>query len=498
MELTIHIHNIKNIEDLDITLTTEPGVYAITGENGAGKSTLLSCATYTFNRMTDLNNYLGTPQKGAYVMYDYGGVSARLEESNGRWKQKEKIASRIRKFFNNPLRGFLEGSVSFGNRFKNAGFSDFPNRNDLAQYPREVASDFVKEGMGVILQNDIHYYDDLTIARAVTIGGNKNDVYFYTRETQEVDQFHMSTGENLLASVLGALHYKNERQQTEKCPCMVYLDEIEFGLHPAALKRLVDYFRRVANEYNYAIYFSTHSLAIINEINDENIYYLRKKNTNAVKTEIEVVTPCAPAYATNMIYNLHGFDDIIMVEDEKARMIVKYIIQKEMLLKNRLAHIIHVGGWPEVLHRAYEWDSSNAFGNHPKILVILDRDSKRDLPAVIAEHPEYRNVLFSFLPVHSMEKYYMGKLHPVIDSAFETAVNRAIFKNFDVASIVGTYSPATPPAKNDKNGKNLYNTIVRNLPAESKTEEDLINFTIDYVSSSAEYIELRDFLQNNL
>ena len=114
MELTIHIHNIKNIEDLDITLTTEPGVYAITGENGAGKSTLLSCATYTFNRLTDLNNYLGTPQQGAYVMYDYGGVSARLEESNGRWKQKEKIASRIRKFFNNPLRGFLEGSVSFG------------------------------------------------------------------------------------------------------------------------------------------------------------------------------------------------------------------------------------------------------------------------------------------------------------------------------------------------------------------------------------------------
>ena len=335
--------NIKNIEDLDITLTTEPGVYAITGENGAGKSTLLSCATYTFNRLTDLNNYLGTPQQGAYVMYDYGGVSARLEESNGRWKQKEKIASRIRKFFNNPLRGFLEGSVSFGNRFKNAGFSDFPNRNDLAQYPREVAPDFVKEGMGVILQNDIHYYDDLTIARAVTIGGNKNDVYFYTRETQEVDQFHMSTGENLLASVLGALHYKNERQQTEKCPCMVYLDEIEFGLHPAALKRLVEYFREVANTYNYAIYFSTHSLAIINEIEDENIYYLRKKNNGETKTEIEVVTPCAPAYATNMIYNLRGFDDIIIVEDEKARKIVNYIIKKEKLVNNRLVHIIHAG-----------------------------------------------------------------------------------------------------------------------------------------------------------
>lgn len=498
MELTIHIHNIKNIEDLDITLTTEPGVYAITGENGAGKSTLLSCATYTFNRLTDLNNYLGTPQQGAYVMYDYGGVSARLEESNGRWKQKEKIASRIRKFFNNPLRGFLEGSVSFGNRFKNAGFSDFPNRNDLAQYPREVAPDFVKEGMGVILQNDIHYYDDLTIARAVTIGGNKNDVYFYTRETQEVDQFHMSTGENLLASVLGALHYKNERQQTEKCPCMVYLDEIEFGLHPAALKRLVEYFREVANTYNYAIYFSTHSLAIINEIEDENIYYLRKKNNGETKTEIEVVTPCAPAYATNMIYNLRGFDDIIIVEDEKARKIVNYIIKKEKLVNNRLVHIIHAGGWPEVLLRANEWKNMNAFGNNPQILAILDRDSKKDLPTVLHEHPEYRSVLYSFLPVQSMEKFYMEKLYPTIDKALEEAINSSIFENFDIANAIRLFHPTTPPSKNDKNGKNLYNAIVQSLPAEGKTEDDLVHFTIDFISATPEYIELRDFIKNNL
>ncbi len=365
MELNIHIHNIKNIEDLDITLTTDPGVYAITGENGAGKSTLLSCATYTFNRL-DLNNYLGVPKQDAYVIYSYGGVNARLVEKNGKWKQEEgKLASRIRKIFSNPLRGFLEGSISFGNRFKNAGFSNFPNAEHLAQYSREDAPSFIKEGMGYILQNDRHYYDDLTFSQAVEISGSYNDVYFYTREGQEVDQFHMSTGENLLASVLGALHYKNERQQKEKYPCMVYLDEIEFGLHPAALKRLVEYFREVANTYNYAIYFSTHSLAIINEIEDENIYYLRKKNNGETKTEIEVVTPCAPAYATNMIYNLRGFDDIIIVEDEKARKIVNYIIKKEKLVNNRLVHIIHAGGWPEVLLRANEWKNTNAFGNNP-------------------------------------------------------------------------------------------------------------------------------------
>ena len=58
MELKIHIHNVKNIQDLVMTLTTDPGVYAITGENGAGKSTLLSSATLLlFNQAKERDNY---------------------------------------------------------------------------------------------------------------------------------------------------------------------------------------------------------------------------------------------------------------------------------------------------------------------------------------------------------------------------------------------------------------------------------------------------------
>lgn len=498
MELNIHIHNIKNIEDLDITLTTEPGVYAITGENGVGKSTLLSCATYTFNRL-DLNNYLGVPKQDAYVTYSYSGVNAKLVEKNGKWKQEEgKLASRIRKIFSNPLRGFLEGSISFGNRFKNAGFSDFPTTEHLSQYSREQAPSFVREGMGYILQNDRHYYDDLTCSHGVEISGSINDVFFYTREGQEVDQFHMSTGENLLASVLGALHYKNERQQKEKFPCMVYLDEIEFGLHPAALKRLVDYFKQVAINYNYAIYFSTHSLAIINEIADNNIYYLRKKNSGDARTQIEVITPCAPAYATNMIYNLQGFDDIIIVEDEKARKIVNHIIKKEELVRNRLIYTIHAGGWREILQRAFEWKQHNAFGNNPKILTILDRDCYAELPGYIATHPECHGIPYGYLPIASMEKFLYNKLYPHVEHAFESIINRDLFINNDISSIVKAYSPPSPPKKDDINGKNLYKIIVRSLPIEGKNEEDLIHCIIDNIYDSAEYREILEFLRNNL
>lgn len=499
MELTIEIHNVKNIRNLTISLTTEPGVYAITGQNGAGKSTLLSCATFTFNHIKELKNYIGSPYPNSCVLYNYNRTQCRLYEQDGNWKIQKDFWNKCKGLFGKSLRGFLEGSISFGNRFKNIGFVDFPAEDQLSQYQRKDAPDFVKVGMGKILHDNEHYYDNLRVSKAVTIGNdNKRDVYFYMHNGREIDQFHMSTGESFLASVLGALEKKNKKQKREKSPCMVFIDEIEFGLHPSAIKRLVDYFKDIAIEYQYAIYFSTHSLTIINEIADGNIYYLQKHEDTIGPSNIKVITPCAPAYATNILYQLHGFDDIILVEDEKARNLINYILKKENIIQNRLVYCIHAGGWEEVIHRAYEWKEKNAFGNNPKILAILDRDCQHQLLACIAAHPELNAIPYSFLPINSLEKYTFGKLYPAIDRVFEAAINSTIFVNYDIASVVRPYSPGPSLAKNDRNGKNLYKIIKKQLCREHKEEIDLIKFITDYVSPTAEYTDLKNFLIREL
>lgn len=41
--LTLEIHNIKNIRNGNLSIPVEKGVYAITGVNGSGKSTLINC-----------------------------------------------------------------------------------------------------------------------------------------------------------------------------------------------------------------------------------------------------------------------------------------------------------------------------------------------------------------------------------------------------------------------------------------------------------------------
>ena len=61
-------------------------------------------------------------------------------------------------------------------------------------------------------------------------------IFYYEKKGKRISQFHMSTGENLLISILNSISIrKKERDNIEK-PCMFFLDEVELALHPSSLK----------------------------------------------------------------------------------------------------------------------------------------------------------------------------------------------------------------------------------------------------------------------
>ena len=114
MKLTMRIKNIKNINELSFDFPLEKGLYAITGENGAGKSTLIACASTVFYQMP-MYDYFGTP-KGAAIEFTMGDSSRGWTFSNNHW---QKTISPIKM----KLNGFYEGSIIFGNRFKDTRLS---------------------------------------------------------------------------------------------------------------------------------------------------------------------------------------------------------------------------------------------------------------------------------------------------------------------------------------------------------------------------------------
>ena len=73
----------------------------------------------------------------------------------------------------------------------------------------------------------------------------------------------MSTGENLLISILNSLYIRNNDRANLNKPCIIFLDEIELALHPSSLKRLVHFLQEISIQYNYAIYFLLKDIMII-------------------------------------------------------------------------------------------------------------------------------------------------------------------------------------------------------------------------------------------
>ena len=154
MGLKINIHKLKSIEDLTVDLPVEKGLYAITGQNGCGKSTVVGCASAAFYN-PHFNEYFGHTENDSYIEFEYQG-------NHRRWY----------KFYNNKKRrlmwgykggfigvnGFFEGSLIFGNRFKDTSFDKVKKLDRLSDSLYEVVDNFITENLGWILQGNKGFY----------------------------------------------------------------------------------------------------------------------------------------------------------------------------------------------------------------------------------------------------------------------------------------------------------------------------------------------------
>lgn len=367
MGISMKIHNVKNIDDFEFVIPTEKGLYALTGENGSGKSTVISCAAAAFY-VPSFYDYFGNPRDGAYIEFEFNGKKRSVREKDGVWK-----SPRYREFLG--ITGFYEGSIVFGNRFKDI---DYSLLGKLALIKKEQlidASDFVKKSLGNILHDDENYYKSLYVLETKEARklGLQRSTYYYENKGALISQLNMSTGENLLLTILSSLEKRLKKVVYGDIPAFMFLDEVELALHSSALRRLVFFLKDIAEKNNTVVLFSTHSIELIRSIVPENIYYLQRH----IDDSIEAINPCYPVYATrNLESSNYGHDYIIMVEDDLAKTIVERILREKGLLSNKRVLVIAVGGWTQVLRFAYDTIRSNLALSTTKILIVLDRDIK--------------------------------------------------------------------------------------------------------------------------
>lgn len=493
MELCMKVHNVKLVNDFTMNFPLDKGLYAITGENASGKSTLVACASTVFFTMP-MYEYFGRPDGDAFIEFTLGNATRKWHFLNGRWQQE---FSHIRM----GIKGFYEGSIVFGNRFKDTTFATIKKLDTIKSSDLEVANKFIKDNLGLILHDDEDYYNQLLKIKSQVAKENKlkGEPYFLKIGEKYISQIRMSTGENLLISILNSIHIVCRRRQQKRnfSPCIVFLDEIELALHASALRRLVNFLEIVSEEYNLAIFFSTHSLELIRSIDSKKIYYLHRH----VDYRLEIINPCYPAFATRNLYSDDGYgnDAVILVEDELAKELVNKLLIEKSLLNNMRVKVLPTGGWANVIMLAHDVINTRLLLKGTKILLVLDKDIENDVMQFFKSHRKYKYLEIDFLPISSLEKYLKEKLIDNIDQKFYSRLENYVFHGRPLNHTIRKYKTKAN-WQNDKDGKTLFNMLNEELRNIQKSYSDLIQIVVMYlIENNTESVNtLTEYLRKKL
>lgn len=491
MNLNMRINNVKCIKELSFSFPLEAGIYAITGENGSGKSTVISCASSVFYQMP-MTEYFGRPNN-ATIEFELEGATRKWSFDGCKW-YSESSDKKMK------LNGFYEGSIIFGNRFKDTKLSVINILDKVAKSDLYRANAFVKENLGLILRNDKKYYNNLCVVKkhiADELGLTRITYCNISKNDEIISQPRMSTGENLLLSILSSLEalYNRRTQHNDGRPCIVFLDEIELALHSSTLRRLVIFLKETALSLDLSIFFSTHSLELLREIKSQNIYYL----SSLCNDTIMVTNPCYPAYATRNLYGDDGYgnDLVILVEDDLAKIIIEKILITKDLAQNIRIKILPTGGWTNTISMAYDVISSNLLQKGTKIAVVLDQDIKDQVPKFLSTNKQYKGIKLDFLPIASLEKYLRYNLISVTNQKLFSMLDTYLFQKKPLQEILSSYGQNIDK---DDDGKSLYGYLLNEVRSVRKDRDDIVDLVVRFIfdNDSDSVDKLSKYIEENI
>lgn len=305
----VQVENFRALKDFSFQLA--PKVTAIAGQNGTLKSTLLGIMAQPFSLKDP-----GNPMKSELT------IDGRLFES--KFKDKFKISEKFDKaglhkwtlkmsteiyskeyftcisisrkereketirFWSDEGRekgmGYIQCPVIFLSlrRLSPIGEELINNINNSPLDGHEVALFTEYHNSILCLQDEIESIDKIDIKGKSTLAPN----------TKTYDSLTISSGQDSIGRIIMAvLSFRRlkEKYGEDYKGGILFIDEIDATLFPAAQDILVKYLFKFSRDYKIQIIFTTHSLTIINKMlskeytNDGMLVYLRKRSSGILK-----------------------------------------------------------------------------------------------------------------------------------------------------------------------------------------------------------------------
>lgn len=319
-------------------------------------------------------------------------------------------------------------------------------------------------------------------SRYQKMGDVKNRTDFDS-DKEGIDSNTVSAGEDNLLIILNALislkyyyEYYNPKltEDQESLYSTLLIDELDATLHPSIQIRLVDLFKMYSESYKIQIFFTTHSLTLLEKClkSKHNVIYLIDNVDEATQMnspDIYKIKMHLEGLTKDQIYIDRGIP--VFTEDEEARLFLKllfkYYAQRDEEFKNiyNFFHLVQANMGSDNLENIFK--DSKLLNTTMRSICILDGDQENNLSNYIITLPgnkppeelvmDYSNKLYeendefwkdeTILNLGYSRSHYRSYVKPDIESIEEKiqknkdkgesthglkrALNKTVFKKHD-------------------------------------------------------------------
>lgn len=437
--LQVTLESIQHVASLTLDLDlSEPGLVCLVGRNGTGKTTLVRALRNLSNADTFVRTatpYAFSPNSRITYVVDGTTVVFEYDEKIRSLNCREVIPFELRNLISAELP--MPHGMRF-NYFKSASDADIDIRKAIAlgdhKQPEELVSFLAS------------IYSPARFSNMVEVKVKGKSYYAIVKSDKTyIREDYLSSGEYFLINLYRTI------KGTSK---LIVIDEIDISLDSAAQANLAKWLRLFCAQYQRKILFTTHSLAIMRQVESE-LFYIEENNGDVS------ISPSSYSYVKACLFGFSGWDKYILTEDQVLHDFIEVLIVKFCPLIFFCHKVIFIGGATQVVGLMARNEQEQFLSAPEKVIAILDGDQRTK---GIARLPSVYTI-----PIESVEK-----------AIYEYSQTKSNF-------------PFTTERIDFTGDKDFYNHL---LQKEIATRKEIFEYLIDENHEALQQIAgvLRDFL----
>jgi ABC-type dipeptide/oligopeptide/nickel transport system ATPase subunit len=359
LNIKILVSNVQHINKQEISFDLSKNkLLCIAGKNSVGKTTLIrairnlsinstfqdTAAPYIFN-------------ENSKISYSVDGLAENIEFTYNKLLKsidsKQEIPEELKSLIS------VELPIPHGERFNH--FSRLSDIDEALRAKISIGDYSIPLDLISFLES---VYGDSRFENLKQVDIKRVSYYFILKDEIEryyIREDYFSSGEYFVINLFKQI------QQGKK---LIVIDEIDISLDASAQVNLVRVLREYCDKYETNIVFTTHSLALMKTLNDEELHYMERNQDRDCVT----VTSRSYNFVKSVMYGFTGFDKYILTEDKCLEEYMDYIISSSTN-DNFFKHlIIYVAGGSQVVDLLSRNTDKKFLSESENVVAALDGD----------------------------------------------------------------------------------------------------------------------------